>query len=94
MGGRPGKLTLKSNQVCDSVVVISVPSSDSAEQFEQDSVTSRESFRRFSIARKFEIVDGDEAKFVETHLTSEQNTVISELERARDIVTDVTTGGA
>ncbi|OYR68979.1 M28 family peptidase [Halorubrum ezzemoulense] len=63
-------------------------------QFEQDSATGREPFPRYSVARKFEIVDGDEAKFVETQLTREQNTVISELERARDIVTDVTTGGA
>jgi hypothetical protein len=62
-------------------------------QFEQDSATSREPFPRFSVARKFEIVDDDEAKFVETQLTREQNTVISELERARDIVADVTEGG-
>ena len=62
-------------------------------QFEQDSATSREPFPRFSVARKFEIVDDDEAKFVETQLTREQNTVISELERARDIVADVMEGG-
>jgi len=63
-------------------------------QFEQDPATSREPFPRFSVARKFEVVDGDEAKFVETQLTREQNTVIGELERARDIVADVTGGGA
>lgn len=63
-------------------------------QFEQDPATSREPFPRFSVARKFEVVDDDEAKFVETQLTREQNTVIGELERARDIVADVTGGGA
>lgn len=63
-------------------------------QFEQDPATSREPFPRFSVAQKFEVVDGDEAKFVETQLTREQNTVIGELKRARDIVADVTGGGA
>ncbi len=63
-------------------------------QFEQDPATSREPFPRFSVARKFEIVDGDEAKFVETQLKREQNTVVGELKRARSIVADATGGGA
>jgi hypothetical protein len=63
-------------------------------QFEQDPATSREAFPRYSVARKFEVVDDDEAGFVETQLTREQNTVVGELERARAIVADATGGGA
>ncbi|WP_053947859.1 M28 family peptidase [Halolamina sediminis] len=63
-------------------------------QFEQDPATGREPFPRFSVARKFEVVDGDEVGFVETQLTREQNTVVGELERARSIVADATGGGA
>jgi len=57
-------------------------------QFEQDPATNREPFPRYSVARKFEIVDGDEARFVGTQLKREQNTVVGELERARSLVDD------
>ena len=63
-------------------------------QFEQDPATGREPFPRFSVARKFEVVDGDAVGFVRTQLTREQNTVVGELERARSIVADATGGGA
>ncbi|GAB7013254.1 M28 family peptidase [Halolamina salina] len=63
-------------------------------QFEQDPATGREPFPRFSVARKFEVVEGDEVGFVETQLTREQNTVVGELERARSIVADAMGGGA
>lgn len=59
-------------------------------QFEQDPATNREPFPRYAVARKFEVTEGDEARFVETQLTREQNTVVGELERARDLVADVT----
>jgi hypothetical protein len=62
-------------------------------QFEQDPATSREPFPRYSVAGKFEIVDGDEARFVATQLKREQNTVVGELERARSLVADAM-GGA
>lgn len=61
-------------------------------QFEQDSATSREPFPRFSVARKFDIIEGDEAKFIKTQLTREQNTVVGGLKRARDIVADAAPG--
>jgi len=40
------------------------------------------------VARKFEIVDDTEAGFVRTQLKREQNTVVGELERARELVAD------
>jgi hypothetical protein len=57
-------------------------------QFEQDPATNREPFPRYSVARKFEIVDDTEAGFVRTQLKREQNTVVGELERARELVAD------
>ncbi|MGM0717782.1 MAG: M28 family metallopeptidase [Halobacteriota archaeon] len=63
------------------------------EQFQQDPATSRDPFPRYSVAQKFEVVDGDEARFVTTQLTREQNTVVGELERARAIVAGATGGG-
>jgi len=59
-------------------------------QFEQDPATNREPFPRYSVARKFAVEDGDEARFIETQLTREQNTVVGELERARDLVAEAT----
>ncbi|WP_138005648.1 M28 family peptidase [Halalkalirubrum salinum] len=61
-------------------------------QFQQDPATSRQPFPRYSIARKFEVVDGDKARFIDIQLTREQNAVVGELEQARDIVADAVGG--
>lgn len=55
-------------------------------QFEQDPATSRSPFPRYSVAEKYQVEDGDEARFIDVQLKREQNTVVAELERAQDII--------
>ena len=52
-------------------------------QFEQDPAVSREPVPRFSVARKFESLDGDDVKFLGVQLKREQNRVVAELRDVR-----------
>lgn len=58
-------------------------------QFEQDPATSRDPVPRLAPARKFQVLEGDDRKFLRTQLTREQNTVVGELKRARRLVPEV-----
>ncbi|GAA0250790.1 M28 family peptidase [Haladaptatus pallidirubidus] len=55
-------------------------------QFEQDPAVKREPFPRYSPARKFAFLEGDDRKFLQVQLKREQNGVIHELRQARDLL--------
>ncbi|WP_266083244.1 M28 family peptidase [Haladaptatus caseinilyticus] len=59
------------------------------DQFEQDPAVKREPFPRYAPARKFEFLTGDYRKFLQIQLNREQNGVIHELRRARDMLREV-----
>lgn len=55
-------------------------------QFQQDPATGREPFPRYSVARKYQVEEGEAARFVGVQLKREQNAVVRELERARALL--------
>ena len=58
-------------------------------QFEQDPATSRNPVPRLAPARKFQVVEGNDLKFLQTQLTREQNSVIGDLKCARRLLPEV-----
>lgn len=55
-------------------------------QFEQDPAVGRQPVPRLAPAQKFEKLEGDEVKFLQTQLKREQNAVVAEARRARDLL--------
>jgi len=55
-------------------------------QFEQDPAVGRQPVPRLAPAEKFDALEGDDVKFLQTQLKREQNAVLAELRRASDLV--------
>lgn len=58
-------------------------------QFEQDEATSRDPVPRLAPAQKFPILDEDDVRFLQVQLKREQNMVVQELRKAKELITDV-----
>lgn len=55
-------------------------------QFEQDPAVGRQPVPRLAPAAKFEALEGDDVKFLQTQLKREQNAVVAEVRRARRLL--------